>query len=448
MQPTPKRTDPGPRRRDLSFKDILAALWRLLSHNLFLKLTSLVCAAVIWSFLIASDGTLTREKVFADVEVTVSGGESLRERGLIVLEDVQALLPKVTFKAEVPQASYNRVTGSNFGPRIDLSRLRQVGKQQVNVTMTSTSYGQVSAIEPAGLEVTVEEYVRKGRIPVNVKTTGTIRPGLWADVPKADPALVTVSGPSSLVSQVKSVSAQFDLGLLNNGSYIERNTVPLAIMDANDNEIKSKLLQVTYDGVTINGIVVDVLTYPTRTLPIDIQSAVTGELPEGYELVEVTLEPQEAQVAASQTALDGFTTLFVDSPINLDKADQTFSAPVRLKKLSEAKYYCSVDEVVVTAQIREMTLERTFVGVPVSLLGVADDQLGKLSRGKVNVTLTGPYHWVKGLTAEQIHLWVDSQGAGNGVYELDVVCQIDTAQEYLVELSHPAVTLTITPKNP
>ena len=52
--------------------------WRMLSHNLLWKLVALILAICLWAGLITQDPTLTRERVFSDVPVTVTGGDALR----------------------------------------------------------------------------------------------------------------------------------------------------------------------------------------------------------------------------------------------------------------------------------------------------------------------------------------------------------------------------------
>ena len=86
----------------------------ILSSNWFLRIFSVLIAVFLWGVLIASDGTLLREKIFQDVEVTVTGADTLRTRGFIVLDDVASLIPTVRMRVEVPQANYSRATGSSY----------------------------------------------------------------------------------------------------------------------------------------------------------------------------------------------------------------------------------------------------------------------------------------------------------------------------------------------
>lgn len=59
----------------------------------FLITVSALAAIVCWSALVASDGTLTRQKVFANVAVSVTGDAALKSRGYIVMDDILEEVP-------------------------------------------------------------------------------------------------------------------------------------------------------------------------------------------------------------------------------------------------------------------------------------------------------------------------------------------------------------------
>ena len=70
----------------------------------FLITVSALAAIVCWSALVASDGTLTRQKTFANVAVTVTGEAALKSRGYIVMDDILEKVPAVKMTVEVTQA--------------------------------------------------------------------------------------------------------------------------------------------------------------------------------------------------------------------------------------------------------------------------------------------------------------------------------------------------------
>ena len=81
----------------------------------FLITVSALAAIVCWSALVASDGTLTRQKVFANVAVSVTGDAALKSRGYIVMDDILEEVPAVKMTVEVTQSNYNRVSDPDHG---------------------------------------------------------------------------------------------------------------------------------------------------------------------------------------------------------------------------------------------------------------------------------------------------------------------------------------------
>lgn len=411
----------------VTFASVLQSFWRGLSSNLGLKLLSLLFALLIWGILISSDASLTREKIFTDVEVTVSGADTLRQRGFIVLEDVSALIPTVNFTAEVPQTSYDRATGSSFGPRIDLTRIRSLGEQEIPVTMTSNSFGTVTSIDPPSVTVTVEQYRTRTRIPITIEMVGTMPEGLWADTPKSDPSSVTVGGPEPLLQQVVRGVAQLDASMLTGKTQVERNAVPFSLLNADGEPLDASLLTVTYEGVILDSVTAEVNTYPTKYLPVDTQSAVTGELPEGYRVESIEIEPAEIRVAATKTVLETLEQAFVETPLDISGLTGSVTAPSKLKRITDAKNM-SVEEVTITVNIVEATRTRTIRSVPIEMRNLNEAlYYARLATTKSDVVIIGPYHTVSAVTAADIVLWVDASEWQDDERVLTVHCELENA---------------------
>ena len=132
--PSPQQPQKGGRGREL-----LRSLGRLLTHNWGAKILSLFLAVVLWAGLITQDPTLTREKNFTDVTISVSGMDSIKRNGFIVVSDLSAVLGGATLRVEVPQMQYQNAQASHYNLRIDLSRVTQAGVQDIKVQSTNSS---------------------------------------------------------------------------------------------------------------------------------------------------------------------------------------------------------------------------------------------------------------------------------------------------------------------
>lgn len=420
----------------------LRQLRKVYKSNTFLIVFSVLCAVMLWSVLVAADGTLTREKVFTDVEVTMSGMDTLKSNGYIVIDDDQSVLPTVRLTVEVTQNNYSRATASNFSPRVDVSKIRATGEQTVEITFGSSVYGKVVSCEPSSVTVNVERYVSSNRIPVVIDTEGTLAEGLWMGSPSLDPAYIAVSGPRSVVNSIKRAVAKFDLALLNGESVTQRSAVPFVLEDAQGEAVNSSQLRTTYQSILIDTVTVEADVYPQKALPIDVTGAYIGEPAEGYEVTDVTVQPETVLVAAQADVLEQLSAVVLDAPIDITGATEPQSVTVRIKKLSDAQNM-SIGEALVQIDIAQKQRERTFKNVPITVTGVQETQKVKLSSKSAHVTLTGPYHFINELTADDILLSVDLSGLEAGEHLVGLTCHVANAPEYTCVLSIDQVTAII-----
>lgn len=425
-------------------RTLRARLGAILVSRPFLLAISLFLAVLFWGALVASDGTLTRQKTFASVPVSVTGEAALQSRGYIVMDDIAELIPSVKMTVEVAQSNYSRVTGSSYNPHIDVSQVAGEGENVLSIGYTSQLYGPVVSCEPSSVTVNVERYASR-RVPVVLETVGETPPGLYLDAARTDPATLTVSGPQSLVFKVARATVRLDAGTLSAERMSDRTSLPVELQDASGEAVDSSRLQITNQTVITESVTVETELTPAKEVPVDAASFVTGDPAEGFELAGVELSSERLTVAAPQETLDGILTLTADQPLDISGAEQDVTGSARLRRPTGVENTLPA-ELTVTAHIDELTLERTLRGLSVEIDGL-DESLYRatLSRSAVNATLTGAYRFVKGLESGDIRLFVDVTGLEAGTHTLPVQMRIDNAQgqEYACELSVSEVNVTL-----
>ena len=422
------------------FRELRRAISRILGSRAFLMALSLLTAVVFWSILVASDGTLTREKTFQNVAVSVTGESTLKSRGYIVMDDLDSLISGVKLTVEVTQSNYSRVSGTSYNPHIDLTQVTGEGENVLNVAFSSQLYGPVVSCEPSSVRVNVERYITR-RIPVVLETVGELS-GYYLDSAKTDPTMLSVSGPQSLVSQVARAVASIDVSLLSGERRSDRNSVQIRLQDAAGNTVESDLIEITNQTVLTDTVVVETELVPMREVPLEVESLVTGEPAEGYELLEVTVSQESLLIAAADEVLDAITVLTTDQPLSIEGATQDVTGTVRLRRPTGIENTVPYD-VTVTARIGEMTAQRTLRQVQVEVDGLDDSLRASLSREKQTVQLTGPYTFINGLSQSDVRLFVDVNGLGEGTHVVPVQISIDNAPEFACALSSPEITVTI-----
>ncbi len=414
--------------------------WAMLSHNLLWKLLAVVLAVSLWAGLITQDPTLTRERVFNDVPVTVTGSDTLRRNGFIVVSGIEDDSTLVRLKVDVPQREYNSVTTSNYNPRIDLSKITEIGEQTLKISTTSTTtYGTVAEVSPASITVMVDNYITSYRLPVTIHQTGDYPAGYYGSTPTLDPSVVSVSGPESIVSQIARIGINFDVSHLPSQSGLVRTALPLTYEDEDGNLLDSSLVEASSSGVLLQSIVVEQQLYPTKTLDLNTLALTTGTPATGYEVKSVTITPSSVVAAGDETTLDTLDALFIEQAVDVSDMDASFSTEVKIRKPAEITYL-SASSVMVSVEIGPVITTKEFTGISLSISGT-DDKLSASSETRnVDVSVTGPQLTLNALRSSALSAYVSTTGLTEGTYALPVLLAIDG-------VDNEDISYSITPQN-
>lgn len=415
------------------FKRFGRKLWGSLSNNLWLKLLSVVCALFLWSYVISSTPSITRDKTLSDIAITVTGQSVLEDsRGLAVLTDLSDL-EDARLRVRVAQSNYALVTNDNVRVELDLSSIRQEGKQSVRLRGTST-YGSVVEVYPQYIDLEVEKRDQR-YVPVNPVLTGEIDTTHWHySVSRINPSQVVVSGPTSRVRMVSEAQVSLDVtGRTETHSRIESFT----LLDAQKQEVPGNL------SVSTSSVTATVEIYPTRVVSITQNAAelVSGQLPDGYQVDKVEVNPTQVVVAADQALLDGLGELAIE-PVDLTGATQTFTTIANIQTLKGIKHLSS-EEVSVTVSISEQALTKRFSNVSLQLDGTPQGMRVTPSAKRVDVKVEGPYSVVRTLTRDDIQATVNLAGLTVGQYELPVEISVDNYPDLSCVALPATITVTV-----
>ena len=431
-----------------ALRELPSRLLHIFLHNWPWKVLSVFLAICLWAGLITQDPTLTREKVFTDVPVTVSGADALKRNGLIVLTDLSAESLKARLRVDVPQREYNSVSVASYSPRIDLTKIVATGTQTLRIQTTSTTaYGTVKEINPDTVEVEVDQYTTRYRIPVTLNQEGDYPDGFYGLTPSLDPTTVAVSGPRTILQQIARAVVTFDRATLPPQSGEIRTAVPITLVDQHGEAIVSDLLQITSEGVLISSIIVDQDLYPTKTLQMNTLSLITGAPANGYEVKSVTVSPSVVLAAGEETVLSTLDSLFTEQAIDLNNATESFSAEVKVKKPGDL-VYLKPDTVTVAVEIGAAISSRAYAGLKIN---VRDSQTGRVVKSdakNVSVTITGPKLLLDALKVSALEPFVDVSSLSDGEYELPIFLSItgDNQNAFTYTVNPEKIKVTITTK--
>ena len=342
----------GMKETEKRFGTVLAdAVRHVLMHNMWMKVLAVLISIILWAGLISQDESLTRDKTFNNVNVSVSGTDTMHRNGYIVVSNMEEMLKNVSLTAAVPQKEYETVEASAYNLRVDLSRINGIGKQELKILSSNSSiYGRVLSTTPSSLQVEVEDYISRQRIPVSV-SVGTVPDEWYLSTPSVDPTVITVAGPKSVVETISRARAYLDT------STIEWEEGPIytsggfELYNRAGEPVSNSLMQVTSDSVIIDSVLVDANILPTRTFTAADLIKTAGKVKSGYEIKEIRISPETVKIAAPQDVLEQMTEIALDSrTVNVKNLTETTTFRLKVQKPSEDAFLYN-DTVTVTVEI-------------------------------------------------------------------------------------------------
>lgn len=413
-------------------KTFAARAWRIVSHNLVWKILSVLVAVLMWSYIVSADSSITRTKTLSGVEVSLSGQSVLQSRLLAVVLDGDEALASVRVRVKVPQADYARVNADNISVELDLSKVRQTGRQEVELVGT-TAYGEVVQIVPSTLEVEIEPMDTRV-VPVNVELQNTDADQFYYAVDQRNPSQLTISGASSVVQRIAQAQALVNV----EGMSTSRNvSVKYALLDEEGNEVTQMVTKPTASVMV--GLSID----PIARLAVDtsLETATTGTLPEGYQITRVEVQPEVITVAGDESLLAELDQLTFEQ-VNVTGRTQSFSTVAAVNALDAMKYV-STRQVTVTVYIEEETQVARFEDVRLSVSGLKEGYRAELAQETVRIKATGAYSEMGELTQSQLLASVNLDGLTVGEYDLPVQATADNYPSVSFEVEPQTVHVTI-----
>lgn len=321
-------------------KQLLKAGKHVLFHNGWVKLLAVLISLTLWAGLISQDNTLTRDKTWQNVSVSISGADTLKRNGFIVTSDLEEMLSNVTVSAAVPQKQYDAAETSAYNLRVDLTRINGTCEQELRILSTASStYGKVVSTVPSTVTVQVEEYFVRQRIPVQVDVTGDYKNGWYGDwympSPSVDPVLVAVNGPRDIVNTISRAKATLNPENIEWAEGTMQTTSEIRLYNRSGEEVSSPLINITTESVIIDTVLVECSILPAKSFNIRNLIETQGMVKDGYRVSSVKVSPETIRVAARNEVLEQMDDIAMDRNINLQDLSETTVFQLKVQKPSE-----------------------------------------------------------------------------------------------------------------
>lgn len=283
-------------------------LQNLFRKNLPVKILALIASIIMWGYVMNEENPSVNGRYTVPVEI-INAPEGY---------DVNMGVREVTLKVRAPRSLMAAAHESDFKAVIDLSGDTE-GEYDEKIRTVIPQGFELLGMSDDTVHVTMEALIAHG-VPVDIVVNGKAAQGMELGEIKPAQQYVNVYGPRHLVDSI--VKASGKIKLADNNS---------------DFTMRVKLTAVTADGENINNLAVlpGELDVTVQLVPgegkkiVPVKPAVTGILPEGYVLGEITVQPNQVEVAGANKTLADIKNVET-IPISLHGVTSTLDKDVEL----------------------------------------------------------------------------------------------------------------------
>lgn len=283
-------------------------LQNLFRKNLPVKILALIASIIMWGYVMNEENPSVNGRYTVPVEI-INAPEGY---------DVNMGVREVTLKVRAPRSLMAAAHESDFKAVIDLSGDTE-GEYDEKIRTVIPQGFELLGMSDDTVHVTMEALIAHG-VPVDIVVNGKAAHGMELGEITPSQQYVNVYGPRHLVDSI--VKASGKIKLADNNS---------------DFTMRVKLTAVTADGENINNLAVlpGELDVTVQLVPgegkkiVPVKPTVTDILPEGYVLGDVTVQPNQVELAGANKTLADIKN--IDTvPVSLHGITSTLDKDVEL----------------------------------------------------------------------------------------------------------------------
>ncbi len=268
-----------------------------LTNNWGLKLVSFIFAVLLWLVVVNVDNPV-KAKPFDDITVKLLNTNIIRDEGLVY--EILDSTDQVDVTVSAPRSYLELLSKDDIVAVADFNNI--TAANTINITYYSKRYNDKitnfkGSIESVKLNIEKEKTLK---LVLKTEAVGEVMDGYVVGRVTTDQNQVRISGPESVVSQIKTAVVSVDVsGTTSNiATYAD-----VGLYDADGNEIESESIKKNVDSVKVG---VEILA--KQTIPLKFSTM--GAPADGYQVTgEIMSTPSEITIAGSADALRNITQL-------------------------------------------------------------------------------------------------------------------------------------------
>lgn len=416
-----------------------------LTHNLGLKLLSVLAACLIWLVVMDSNDP-EKQQVYRSIPVTIKNQDTITNANKTYT--VVGGTDKVNVYVTAPRSVRAKLSTSSFTVRADLENYNEaIGSVPLEVTCSDPSVSQEDMrIQPASMKIKMEDKIEE-TFGIVATTSGNTAKGFEVGsttVLTGD--TIKIAGPQSLIKIIGKVTVPVDVTYMSEDSVQQ---LPIRIEDKNGAELTdsqwSNLELKNMDGIVLKDNLAEVGVEIWRIYgEIALQAKLTGEPAEGYEVTGITISPRTVNLTASASAIEKLgNSLALQDTFDISGASENMEFAVDLSDTlsgyEDVRLEADVSPAVtVTVNIDEVGSKT--IDFPVSELVLNNAPSGKrlifspTDRLAINIRSTDEL--LGEISVEDIQAEIDlTKCQANGSYTLPVTVTLPEGCELGAEVS-------------
>lgn len=281
---------------------------RIINKKVNTRIISVLFAVALWLY-VAGDQNPMEPKNIKDVPVNLINTETVLSSGLIIKDPQQY---KIEVNVQGKRSVLAEVKAGEIIAEADLRGHTQKGVNNVPVEIRGLPTNvQLVDFNPKIVKVDMEQ-ISSTQVPVIVSTAGKPMQGYTALAPVITPGEVLVSGPESLLGNIKVTTAVMKLeGALED----LKEVLAVKAVDAENNDIA---------GVTLVPNIVDVVIPVRKTKQVDIKPVIEGHPSHEWDITDIYTDKNTIVVYGEKSILQGIDSINTE-PISIEGIDQNMS---------------------------------------------------------------------------------------------------------------------------
>jgi len=366
---------------------VKAVLQWIVSNSPLMAL-ALILAALAWVVAVEEEDPTLEERYPQAIPVVLSEPPE----GMIIVGEFEE---SVQFTVRAPESVWRSLRVEDFTAAVDLASLG-AGVHQIPVQWTLNKHpSRVVLVEPEYITLELEPEAERS-VPVRVEVQGEPTLGYIVQTPVVTPHQVTVSGPSTHVSQVVEAVAR------------------VSVEDASaDVEGRFRLLLQDGAGQTVP-YVTSALERVNVRIPIElsvyyrplvVKVVLKGQFASGYRITEISVEPPSVTVFGVPSVIAALPGFIETEPIDLEGAQSDVIVRPALNVPPNVSVIID-EQPVVRVSIEPIQSSMT-VAITPTIQGLDPAYTATVSPETVEVILSGPMPLLETLEADDVRIVLD-----------------------------------------